>query len=508
MKKTSMRFLFIISTLLCSTISLAQKISSQKGLTTAEFNTAAGAIKIYLPEDIRPGDMISGRIIAEPVGHNAKQIAKKMTELNSYSLSFNGQKFPVENANKIFECLVKSDQQASGVISLLNSAGNKVSEVSLPVTNQNSQRNFSTDCKVPSHALCGSPMRITGPFDGDLSNTKCTLDNTPLEVLAESPGQCILHMPDKKASGSDRFAMTENNKINCSANIVSVKMDLSTGKLNLLKGESTIVKVMITGLNDLKENAMLNINNRSSDIVLLDGGNEQSIQLTSQQLKGTAMYTREFAVHSIKTGSFSIDFDLQLPDGNPPVFADIKNAVGGKRDEGVLTAGTHTALGKGMQKWADANTEGKNPIDYQCENCFQCIKSVTFESNVSQIGSLGWGIITTFLSGGINFAGGILAKVKDIADKGGDIYKAIKELIDDGKIQVIGIKEQWCPGNEYCKVTGIIVYDVKTGCVEAIYKCTGTKMCCPFPETNYKLSYCLDKDGAVIDDTIKMEISH
>ena len=118
MKKTSVRFLFIIFTLLCSTISAAQKISSEKGLTTALFNMSQGVIKIYLPDDIRSGDIISGRIIAEPLGNNAKQVAKNLAELKKYSVSFSNEKFPVDNAGKPFQCVVNTDRPMTGVIEL------------------------------------------------------------------------------------------------------------------------------------------------------------------------------------------------------------------------------------------------------------------------------------------------------------------------------------------------------------------------------------------------------
>ncbi|HRB40989.1 MAG TPA: hypothetical protein PKX86_09805, partial [Bacteroidia bacterium] len=42
----------------------AQKISSEKGLTTATFNTPNGVIKVYLPDDIRQGDIISGTVVS------------------------------------------------------------------------------------------------------------------------------------------------------------------------------------------------------------------------------------------------------------------------------------------------------------------------------------------------------------------------------------------------------------------------------------------------------------
>lgn len=51
----------------------AQIISSEKGLTTAEFILSEGKIKIYLPEDIRQGDHISGTVVMEAAGNTEKE---------------------------------------------------------------------------------------------------------------------------------------------------------------------------------------------------------------------------------------------------------------------------------------------------------------------------------------------------------------------------------------------------------------------------------------------------
>ena len=67
----------------------AQKISSEKGLTTATFQVPEGKIKIYLPDDLRTGDIISGTVVAEPDGKNEKQIKKNADKLVKYIIDFN-----------------------------------------------------------------------------------------------------------------------------------------------------------------------------------------------------------------------------------------------------------------------------------------------------------------------------------------------------------------------------------------------------------------------------------
>ena len=498
-------FLFLINK-----NTLSQTITTQKGLTTIEFTSRQGVIKFSLPADIRPGDNISGSITLNPSGNTAKQKQKAMDALLKNKIQVgkpgNPDQVVKDVANSYpgkMQVLNKIAVSFPFAVSVTDDE-NKITSMTIKPADVQ-KNNSSTGCSFPTHALAEAPLRITGPFDGDASNTKCMLDSKPLEIIAESPRQCIVQYPSGTA-GRNTIAIQENNQIQCVQQISTVTMNISAGRLNLLKGEKTTLNVVVTGLEGLKEAATLTIENWSKDVVILEGGDKQVIEFLP--INTDNIFKKEMNVQSIKSGNFSVNFNLDLPDNYPPVFADIKDAKGGKRDEGVLTAGTKTALEIGMKKWADANTEGKNPVDWDCSSCFQCIKSITFASNAGQVGTLGWGIITSFLSGGVKLAGGLLSKVKDIADKGGDIYKAIQQLIDAGEIQVIGFNEQWCPNNTYCQVTGMVVYDVKTGCVEGTYRCRGTKMCCPFAETFYTIKYCLDKDGAVIADTVSMSISH
>jgi hypothetical protein len=490
----------------CLNSGFAQTVSTQKGLTTAVFNLPAGIIKVYLPDDIRPGDMISGSVLAEPFGKNAKQTAKNLAELKKYAVEFNGQKIPVAEAATGFQCNIDKRIQALRTLNLMNGNGENAGHVNIQSAKNEKTQPTQAECKIPAHALTAAPLKITGPFDGNSSNTNCTVGGEPCEVIAESVRLCVVFFP-KNAKDNQTIEVQENKQPTCLKKISGVDLNVSAGKTNLLKGEKTYVNVEVTGLQHLPDTAKLTITNITTDVVVMQPVNDFVVLLTPDNVnKGT--YTRRFDIQSIKTGNFAVNVNIDLPENNPPVFADVRAPKGGKRDEKVLTAGTRTALNIAMKKWADANTEGKNPIDFQCENCIQCIKAYATEKNAGDVGELGWGIITSFLSGSVKLAGGLLEKVKDVADKGGDIYKAIKDLIADGKIQVIGFKEKWCDNNQYCQVTGIIVYDVATGCAKAEFRCRGTKMCCPFAETTYIMNYCFDKDGAVIDETISIDIKH
>jgi len=478
---------------------ISQTISTHKGLATLEFTCPQGLIRVWLPDDIRPGDVISGSIMAEPSGNNSRQQRKAMKELAKGAINFAG------NIQKLTDLIAGKQSPLKSFAAsspfTVSFTGNLKERITIQ---PGTQASSVATCTIPTHALTASPFRITGNFDGDASNTKFNLGAQPLTVIAESPRQSIVQYPADATINT--LTVKEVNRPACAAVVQSVNMTITAGHLNLLKGESTEMQVDITGLNGLQSSATLTIKNKSQDVIILEGGNEQFYSLAPLAFNA-GVFQKKLKVQSEQSGNFSVDFNLDLPESGPPIMADIKNAKGGKRDEKVLTAGTRSAMEIGWKKVHDAE-ETKQGEGWDCDACFQCAKSRTTESNAGQVGDLGWGIITSFLSQGVGMMGGLLEKVKDIADKGGDIYKGIKELIDKEKIQVVGFKDDWCPSNEYCKLEGIIFYNVETGCVEALYKCVGTKKCCVNAVTWFKVSYCLDKDGAVISDTVSMSITH
>ena len=195
-KKNIFSALLSLFLLVPASITWAQTISSQKGLTTAVFTTSAGIIKVYLPDDIRPGDLISGRVIAEPEGRNEKQLARSLAELTTYSIRFNGEKFTVDNVAKTFQFSLPSGQPMQGSMDLMKAAGtNTVQQLVIPVKPPGEQKSAPAQCMIPGHVLSGSPMTISGPFDGNAANTQCTIGKQPANILAESPRSCIVAFP-------------------------------------------------------------------------------------------------------------------------------------------------------------------------------------------------------------------------------------------------------------------------------------------------------------------------
>lgn len=397
MKSTVMRKTIIFSAVLSlfllvpASITRAQVISSQKGLTTAVFNLPQGNIKVYLPDDIRPGDIISGRILIEPAGNNAKQIEKNVTVLHSYSIGLNNEKFPVDNETASFKFISHLDRNAANPVELTQISGMKLHELNMPAMPEDNRMPLSSKCVSPEYVLAGSPIRITGPFDGDASNTKCMLDNKPMEILAESPRQCIFSFPEN-AAGTQTISISENNNEPCTQNILPVSLSLSADKQNLKKGESTVVQVTVTGLDYLKDTAKLTIINKTPGVVIMNPAPVIFIPLVKDSLS-SGKYEKKLDVQSIKTGNFIISADLDLPG----VMYDIKNVQ------------FNFQQNPGSYGWrGDDPCENAGPITWRWHRTLPC----AIELKVTPYGT------TPDEKEAIDY---IIEKLKEMSKKGGDL---------------------------------------------------------------------------------------
>ncbi|MBL7703837.1 MAG: hypothetical protein JNM14_16425 [Ferruginibacter sp.] len=315
MKRTSLLSAVLSLFLLVpASITRAQTVSSQKGLTTAVFNVQQGIIKVYLPDDIRPGDIISGSINTEANGNNAKQLSTNQQALKQYTVSIINNKISVDN--KLFQITVPPGKPLPVQVLLSDAASNKVSAITVRSISENNTVARSSACNIPSLALTDAPLRINGPFDGDASNTKCSLGGKPLHIIAESPRQCILLFPGVQA-GNHTLNCQEGGKQSCTGNIGAIDMNVTAGKMNLRKGEKTYIDVKISGLENLHDTARLSVTNTSAGVIAITGANNTTLSIPPSAVNTNGIYSRRFNAESIQTGTFTVNIDLDLPETKP-----------------------------------------------------------------------------------------------------------------------------------------------------------------------------------------------
>jgi hypothetical protein len=242
-------------------------------------------------------------------------------------------------------------------------------------------------------------MTITGSFDGDLSNTKCMVGGQAADVIAESPRNCTVAFPPN-AKGEQITTIKENGKETCNGKISGVDMTVSAGKLNLRRGEKTYVDVTVTGLQNLRDTAILSLNNLTADVVAMQPANSIVIPLAPDSI-GAGTYTRRFDIQSIKTGNFIVNVNLDLPG----IVYDIKNVQFG------------LSQNPGSYGWrGDDPCETKGPITWRWHRTLPCI----VELKVVPYGT------TPAVKEVIDY---IIDKLKELSKKGGDLGSKMSKCL-------------------------------------------------------------------------------
>lgn len=235
---------------------------SANGLLTTSFETARGKVIVYLPDDMRPGDMISGTVV---------EIPSAAGSLSGYVIEVGGTKIPVSQGQ--FKIVVPKISSASLIIMLKDAADSEVGRNVVPV--KASTRPRPPNFVLPRLGQTGRSIQITGPFDGDSSDTRCIVAGTPVPIRAESPREVVIDIPTERV-GNTNITITEGGQI-ARSDLRIVGVSLSAPKTRLAKGEKTTLSVKVTGLEGITQNVSLDI--QTTGVVATEGGNQQRITI-------------------------------------------------------------------------------------------------------------------------------------------------------------------------------------------------------------------------------------
>ena len=307
-------------------------IKSANGLTVINFNTSAGRIVINLPDDMMAGDTISGTVFTEPKGKTPEEKAKNQDYLNGYVIELertrvpaNQPRFtwtpplpmpnaPVRYQLKIVEVLPgpnPSDQPIASVVIFppvpIHPSGAIITHGDSPTTPR---------FNIPSLGQTGRPVTITGPFDGDSSNTSLRLGGQDLLILAESRNQTVGQTPTNVVGATE--IQVKEGKTETTNPFRNLKVELTAPKTSLLKGESTELHVEVNGLEGLTQPVPLQLT--KGGVVNMEGGDVQTMSIKPSNVQnGTFTTTR--TITGVQAGGWSatatvVVFDVCLQDDN------------------------------------------------------------------------------------------------------------------------------------------------------------------------------------------------
>ena len=389
------------------------------GLQITTFDTANGRVIVNLPDDMRAGDTISGTVMAEPKGQTPEERAKNMAVLSGYVIEVQPPKNPDGTSNPKVKAEVTAPPPQLRVIlppgSTLAPPVTNVSRANssgLGITLTNTSGSFSAagtttvpiemvalslqssaplnTFQLPTMGQPGRPIVITGPFDGNSSNTglsyrpcvrSADCAGSPSAwvasgdlIVAESPRQAVFTAPTN-VTGPMEIRVNEGTT-ETRAPFRNVGVNLSAPKTSLLKGESTTLKIEVSGLQGITEPVPLHL--VKGGVVTMLGGDVQSMTIKPEEVQSNGTFTTTRTITGVQTGVWNatatvVVFDTCLQDDNSGDLV-VYNSVTG---DFIFCQGRR-------------NLAGANPIS-----------------------------LSTLNFGGSDFTGGVRVAAGDINDSGG-----------------------------------------------------------------------------------------
>jgi hypothetical protein len=276
-----------------------------------------GDVKVYLPDDMAAGDTISGTVVAEPKGNSEAERTKNRDALSGYVVEIGDQK--VSTSKGAFTWNV-SDAPVKLIRIIEVVSGKEVAKAAIPVLNRPpsivrppaiSPGSF----QLPLIGQQGRPVEITGPFDGNFSNTALNWtaqnaeknaetenDSGGFRFIAESPRKAVFRSPGNFA-GLVEVNLKEA-AVEAKSLYRNVGVLLTAPKTNLVKGERTTVTAALRGLEGIKQVVFLQL--ITQGVVTMDGGNSQFILIPPTSVSDAGIFTLTRTLTSQQAGGFSV----------------------------------------------------------------------------------------------------------------------------------------------------------------------------------------------------------
>lgn len=393
------------------------------GLRIVTFDTLQSRVIVNLPDDMMAGDTISGTVIAEPKGQTPEERANNQVKSRDYVVALRPIVDPKSHtptppivifdlskglaqpngSSKVTETFVAPTKVnvglfmmpnenapigacgRSGSLVAINESCSPISQLVFTSPDQGITVTPSPTIPpiftIPILGQTGRPIVITGPFDGNSSNTslnsataKSTVQDFEkstenvsggfglIRPLAESPRKAVFEAPTN-VTGPLNMTLKEVN-VETKGQYRNVGINLTAPKTNLLKGEQTELKVEVNGLEGLKQPVPLTITYRG--VIVMEGGPYQPLIIQPSQVSSDGRYTTTRGITGVQTGGWTATatvvthkFDFCLQDDSNPARVILWNTFTGDYNficPGCLPASGGTKTGETKQPGGTTTT--------------------------------------------------------------------------------------------------------------------------------------------------------
>ncbi|MEZ5317558.1 MAG: hypothetical protein R2752_09180 [Vicinamibacterales bacterium] len=282
---------------------------STAGLRVVTMTQPAGRVTVFLPDDLAPGERVSGTIRLAPAGTDAAAREANLATLRAQTVRIgNG---TVAAADGRFSTTLP----AAGGLDVgvegagLSPAATRLQTAAAPPS--------PAGYRLPDVAESRVPLRVEGRFDGDLDSTRVTVGGRPASVLAESPRGVIAQVP-AGVTGPTTLSVTDPG-VALAGPMRAISLTLSAPTTTLRRGEQTVVTATVAGLQGLDQPLQLSLTVGTTN-VSMQGGNRQQIAIAPSAVDGGQFRVSRALTASVE-GGFNVTATLPVA-GQPSRPAD------------------------------------------------------------------------------------------------------------------------------------------------------------------------------------------
>jgi hypothetical protein len=288
---------------------------AENQLVTVELTTPHGTIYVSAPELAPAGATTAWTSTVVPSGASERERARNLATLEAYRLWVGnpavllppggGARVPSNGAAQI--ALRDGDRTlAVGTVVLLRSpewqggTGGVAQPRSAPLP----------------PVFAGGALTVPGSFDGDLSNTRVTVDGRPVRVVAESPYGVSIYTPGDRIGRLE--IVVEEGLQRGSGAFYNLGLEIAADKTDLRRGETTTCRIAVHGLAGLGQTVDLVLINRTPGVVAMAPSDRQLLRIVpgSHDAAGTLRIERRFT--GIVRGQFHLQAVLLPPGARLP----------------------------------------------------------------------------------------------------------------------------------------------------------------------------------------------
>ncbi|MBI1333943.1 MAG: hypothetical protein GC165_13810 [Armatimonadetes bacterium] len=264
--------------------------TKDRGYVVAKFSNAYGSVNVYLPNDISPGDAITGSVFVD-------SDSKQMEGVEAYLNDVPGVR--LNRAGVWRKWIVPTTAKNGYPLVVRTKDGRQIGAMRIPISPDPGGLDAYT---FPSFMQIGRPAVVWGPFGGDPTKTQLRNGDTSFSILAESMRSAVFYVPYDTKPGSVAMSLRQG-EATMKAEPRAISVDLSSDKANLKEGEKTTVTVKVSGLKGLTEATLpfLRVENLTPGTLDM-GGKEARTIIPKVSEDGT--YRESFVATSVKAGGF------------------------------------------------------------------------------------------------------------------------------------------------------------------------------------------------------------